>query len=137
MHFTVYRIEHLDGIGIFRQRDKDQNFREHNIIDIYLSADSRSEIFKYVVRSHDHFNTPGEDGLDLYKDDKEWFCAYKTISDIRALISKPALDELLKMNYSVYQLLVSEYQIGRDQIIFTEQGVISKVDVTEKLKFRY
>lgn len=117
----VLRIENISGFGIFWSRPS----------------------FAYSICStvgdrHVNFPIPYEDknvvdgyGLNLYQDSKQWFCAYKTVDQLKQWITVEECRELTQHGFAVYLLEVEEYQEGEYQVIFTKESIISKQDVTE------
>lgn len=118
---VVYRVEDSStGIGMFR------NTLTMN--DMYGNTSIGSR--------HRYFNTPSEDGIDVRKDDKIWYCAYKnletlidrvTINDLRFLV------RLGHANFRAYKIEVREYQEGDHQIIFTKESILEKRDITNEI----
>ena len=108
-NLTVYRIEHeKSGIGPFHQ-----SVGGYIYIQILLNS------------NHDNFNTPEEeDHLDIYLNGQEWYCGYKNIDDIKERYSDILLKTLNKEGFYFKKLTVSQYQIGKHQIIFTKESII-------------
>ena len=105
-NLIIYRIEHeKSGIGPFNHRVED--------------------IFAKILLNSNHydFNTPQEDYLDIYLNGQKWYCAYKTIDDIKERYSDILLETLNKEGFYFKKLIVSEYQIGKHQIIFTKESI--------------
>jgi hypothetical protein len=115
------RIEHNNGIGIFRNEE-------------YEKA-SRTGILKEAIQKHfdwgspNEFPCPEEDNLDLWKDDKEWFCAFRTIKQLQGLFTKNELKEIDTAGYSINMIEISEYQKSKHQILYTKESISS----TEKI----
>jgi hypothetical protein len=106
-NLTVYRIEHeKSGIGPFHQ----------SVEDIFTNI--------LLNSNHNNFNTPQEDRLDIYLNGQKWYCAYKTINDIKERYSGILLETLNKEGFYFKKLTVSQYQIGKHQIIFTKESII-------------
>lgn len=110
----VIRLERR-GRGIFRPTNKS----------IYKSA-----VFKRVIIRHGNFNTPFLDGLNMGLDAKEWFCAYKSVEQLQEWLELDEIKYFITKGFKVLMLEVSEFQVGRDQIIFTKEGIISSKDIS-------
>lgn len=110
----IYRVEHQDGKGIFRccvWKDVQNNTR--------------------IMQRHGSFNTPSLDGLDLSKDEKIWFCAYKTKKDLLKWLTITDLTYVVKnLGLRVYRITVKEYQIGEYQVIYPKESILKKEDIT-------
>lgn len=78
------------------------------------------------------FNTPYEDGICTTLMGQEWFCAYKSLEQARKFVLPDEAVVLSNNGYRAYLFEVSQWQEGRDQYMFTREGVVSKIDVTEK-----
>jgi len=117
---TIVRVEARDGNGLFTSM-KDGKFREYK---------PYAEIPALATR-HNTFNNPEEDGLDIHKGDKEWFCAYKNIEQLQDWVLRSELRVFAENGCRVLMLDVLEYQVGDDQIIYTKESIISSKDVTE------
>lgn len=112
----IIRIER-DGIGVFKHGDDD----------LY-----QHPIAKRTYRRHNGggFPVPELEGLNLSKDCKEWFCAYISIEDFQAWILPEEVVYFKSVGFKVFLLEVGEYQIGKKQVIFTKESIISKEDIT-------
>lgn len=110
----IVRVEHTDGTGMF----KDAFHRRHSV----------QNILPYLNERHQRFNNPAEDGLGRTDTD---FCAYKSIEHIQKWIMPDEFKVLFENGYSVYLLEVSEYQEGRDNILFKKENVVSKKDISQ------
>lgn len=109
------RIEHpMDGKGLFK------SCAEYTEPSCY-----RHDLYNMRKR-HNDFNLPNEDGLDLKKDCKEWFCAYKTVEQIQEWIKSKEFDMLIECGYEINLLEVDEYQIGHHQILFTKESIVKR-----------
>lgn len=115
---TIIRIERSDGIGMFMSR--------HSVYDI--------EELKDIANRHGggKFPTPfGENPeLDLWKDDKKWFCAYKSIEQLQQWIKPDEFKHLFNNSYKVLLLDVTEYQEGKYQIIYTKESISQSKDIS-------
>lgn len=123
---TVIRIEYPeDGIGMFMTYLKNGLKRKIKPIDEFCIT---------AYRRHCKFNSPREDGLNRHKDSKEWFCSYKSIEQLQQWIKTNELKRIIKKGYMVLMLDVTEYQEGRDQIIYTKESIKSSKDITSLFK---
>lgn len=123
---TVIRIEYPeDGIGMFMTYLKNGLKRKIKSIDEFCIT---------AFRRHFKFNCPIQDGLDAYRDSKEWFCSYKSIEQLQQWIKTNELKRIIKKGYMVLMLDVTEYQEGRDQIIYTKESIKSSKDITSLFK---
>jgi len=113
-HIKIYRFEHPEnGRGIFRN-----NLANSGVCD---NIDER----------HADFNVPEMDGVDLYKDDLEWFCAYKSKEDVKAWIKLEEFKHLLKLGFQLKELVVTNYQEGFHQVIFTKDSIQNTKYITQ------
>jgi len=119
---TIIRIEHLDGIGLFQDYHKSTNFRPHSVFDICEDLGERHQ--------NGNFPVPSRDNLDINKEDKEWFCAYKSIDQLQQWVKKDEFQILFENNYKVLLLDVTEYQEGEYQIVFTKESIIQTKDIS-------
>lgn len=118
---TIVRIEHpKDGIGIFQ---RDDEFRLTNI-----------DLQNIGRRHNDKFKTPWDDGLDLERNGREWFCGYKSIEQIQSWIKKSEFRKLISHGYKILLIKANECQVGDDQLIFTKESVVTTEDITSLFK---
>ena len=116
------RIEHKkDGLGLFQYR---HCFDEDNNI-----IHSTSTRWLPISNRHINFNSPKEDRLDIRKDNKLWYCAYKSIEQLQEWIKPKELKDILSKGYTIRLLQVDEYQIGKHQIIYTKQSIKQSIKV--------
>lgn len=118
MATQLVRIEHEDGLGIFRAQTIDGKERGH-----YVANHNYS-----IILRHHNFNTPREDKLDFTD---EHFCGYKSIDQLQQWIMKDEFELLFKLGYSIFLIEVSDCQIGRDQIIFRKEDIIRKTNINQ------
>lgn len=112
---TVVRIENIEqGMGIFGYMDE---------LERYPLADE-------TYRRHLRFNTPDEDGLDLRMNGQEWFCAYKSLSQFEEWVKREEAQFFIQNGFKIVMLDITDYQIGRDQVIFTKESIVQEVDIT-------
>lgn len=123
---TVIRIEYPeDGIGMFMTYLDNGLKREIKPLDEFCIS---------AYRRHYEFNCPFQDGLNRKKDSKEWFCSYKSIEQLQQWIKTDELKRIIKKGYVVLMLDVTEYQEGRDQIMYTKESIQSSKDITSLFK---
>ena len=112
----IIRIEHpSDGYGIFRSKCTEDDKGNKELSTLFFILSDRHGDGK--------FKTPHKDNLDLWKDNKQWFCAYKTIEQLIEWITLEEIKLIIKHGFSVLLLEVTEYQEGTDQVIFTKEGI--------------
>lgn len=112
----ILRVENQnDGCGIFRSCYKEA-WQVHN----------------RISERHREFPTPYEDeDLDLDQDDKEWFCAYKTIEQFQEWVESDEIEALIESGFDVLLLEVSEYQIGGHQVLFTKESIVKETIIND------
>lgn len=76
------------------------------------------------------FPTPQMERLDLFKDNKKWFCAYKTIEEFQAWVLSEEVKFFISEGFRVLLLNVTEYQEGKKQVIFTKESITTSEDIT-------
>lgn len=104
---------------------------EKNGIDIFQNEDiEHNSIVTSYFKRHGDFPTPYSEGLNMSKDIKEWFCAYKTIQLMQEWLMNDEIQYLISQDVKIYLLEVSEYQQGEYQTIFTKESIVSKEDIT-------
>lgn len=106
---VVYRLEDKDGTGPFCSL----------IIDLMKLCPVTYWLHTFK------FPTPEMEDMDIYKYKKNWYCAYKSLTDLNVWINKDDLVKLLD-NFKLYEITIDEYQVGEEQIIFTKRGVLNK-----------
>ena len=118
----IIRVEHFDGVGVFRVH-LDGITREHSCVHQFS--------LENLMERHRKFPVPYCDNeLDLNKDDKNWFCGYKSIKQIQEWIFEEEFYTLKNLGYKIWLIEVDEYQIGNYQVLFTKESVIRKEDIT-------
>lgn len=124
---TIIRIEHpSDGYGIFMDKLLDV---DENIIGT-RKVKNTYDFAKRMSDRHTKFNTPYHDNLDTRKDSKIWYCAYKSLDQMKEWITSKEIKAILKRGYIVLMLEVKEHQEGRDQIIYTKESIKSSKDIS-------
>lgn len=112
----VIRIQHPDnGVGIFMNDIK--SLRSMNLLEL--------------LQRHQMFNDPYMDGLNLHKDGKKYFCAYKTLEQLQEWIMTEEIGVLKKHGFRFLLLEVSDFQEGDFQIIFTKESITNMKDITD------
>lgn len=114
---TIIRIEHTDGYGMFIGYDPKDKYRAHCV----------EKLCNDLSERHRSFNDPWEDNLRITP---KYFCAYKSVEQLQQWI-KPDEFKILKDNgYKILTLVVTNYQEGRDQIIYTKDSIVSTTDIS-------
>ena len=121
---VIIRIEHNNGIGMFRAGDVEGHSRD----DIYYFAPDLVDRFK-----HSAFPTPFKDNLDIWLNNKKWYCAFKSLDDMINWVTETELIVMSNHNYKVLQLEVEEYQIGDFQVLYTKESIKKSIDITNDL----
>lgn len=123
---NVLRIEKANGQGMFMG-----------------SAVSAYEIISEACDRHftyrddcigEYFPRPEEEDLDLYKNDKTWFCAFKSIEQLNKLLREDELEKLIDHGFNIYILDVTEYQQSEHQVLFTRESITSKQEINSLFK---
>lgn len=88
-----------------------------------------------AIRTYDRHNgggfpTPRMEDLDVRKDNKEWFCAYKTIEEFQKWVLSEEVEFFVSIGFRVLLLNVTEYQEGKKQVIFTKESITTSEDIT-------
>lgn len=118
------RVENLkDGCGCFSSYTDKDEYRS------YINLD----FLRKLCLKHSTFNDPRNDNLNLNKDKKVWFCAYKDVEQLTSWLSKSDIKRLIKQGFRIYLLEVDEYQVGNHQIIYTKESILTKTDITKEL----
>ena len=121
----VLRIEHSNGWGLF-------NFTDHPSYSETEGYIYDMEETKEMAFRHNKFHTPENDGLSRHASKQDWFCSYKSIEQMQDWILKEELNFLVKnFDLKVYLITVTQWQEGRDQVLYTKESIISKKDITE------
>lgn len=123
---VIIRIEQTDGLGLFQYKFYDAEGKLHRR-KVRVAAMELPD----MSERHCQFNDPWNDCLDIERDNKEWFCAYKSARQFKQWITSEEIRQIIEMGYRVFVLEVSEYQEGKDQIIYTKDSIVKSQDVTE------
>ncbi len=106
----VVRIENRnDGCGIFKIRVG------YNVCSKFPSLSNR----------HMDFPTPFEEGLDIFKNHKDWFCAFATIDILKYWVTQEEIKLFVNNGFDIILLEVTEFQQGNLQVIYTKESIIS------------
>ena len=116
----IIRIEHTDGIGMFTDFTDDYKERMQCVWNILPELSNR----------HKNFNTPEEDNLNLDKNFKDWYCAYKSIEQLQEWVLKDEFKTLFDYGYKVLLIECTNYQIGKDQVIYTKESIKTSKDIS-------
>jgi hypothetical protein len=120
----IVRIEHpTDGKGIFRSNCTNDIINNKQLYNLSLKLCDR--------HGNDKFNTPRVDGIDIEKDNKDWFCAYKTIEQLLEWVTLKEIKMCIKHGFNILLLEVTEYQEGRDQICYTKESIIDQRNLND------
>lgn len=133
----VLRIEHYDKKGLFRS----ETFPGSNISKVEdsminlppLTTLSSRHLHAFPVPPEDHDQRTGK-RLNLCKEGREWFCAYKSVDQVKEWIKPEEMEAVIELGFKIFLLEVEEYQIGSYQVIYTKEGVRYKKDITELFK---
>lgn len=112
----VLRIETDEGVGVFK-----------NGIDCAydLIPDACNRHFREKSSCYDtYFPIPQEDGINMEKDSKEWFCSFLSLKQLNELFFPDEIKILLDHGYNIRLLTVTNYQKGNSQVVFTRDSVI-------------
>ena len=116
----VIRIEHpIDGWGSFRSHD--------------------GKYFDGLYRMYDRHGSlpvPSLDGIYMSKDMKEWFCAYKTLEQLKEWVTIEEIEILIDYGFNIHMLEVEEYQVGYYQIVYTKESIISNNIINDLFKIK-
>lgn len=122
---TIIRIEHEDGNGMFRKK-----------IERFAVGDYTDNILlNNLWERHDACNkggmpVPYNDGIDLWKNRKEWFLGFKSMEQFNQWCLPEEVKELLKLGFKVLMIDVEEYQEGGCQIAFTKDTILQQKDIS-------
>lgn len=113
------RIEHPDsGNGIWR----------HKVNNAYLSQNF--SFFDDFCNKHLEFPTPNRDSLIHRYIEENEYCAFKSVQQIQQWMDLEWWNEIFEFGYKVYMLELSDCTVGKYQIIFTKNNIISKKDIS-------
>lgn len=126
----VIRIEGPNGRGIFRQNISDNDYYYDNMYDESLALPNLDVIDIDAYWRHGSFLTPRQDDIDMTLHEKQWFCGYKSVEQLKQWLLPKEIVKLINAGYTVFLLEVSEYQIGKKyQIAYTKESIIDKTNI--------
>lgn len=118
----ILRVEHkIDNKGIFRSRTPQYNVRLH-----------RMKGWKKLFERHrDNFPTPYLDkGINRSPIFGE-FCAFKSVEQFQQWVTNDEIKGLIKIGFRVLLLEVSDCVVGKHQILFGRENVLTSKDISE------
>ena len=122
---NVVRIEHNEtGFGIYNSLD-DNGIRHFKKIGRLT--------YKSITYKANKFPNPLNDIKILRLPEKSELCAFKSREDLLNLFSKYELRKLNKVGFEIFELSLKRAIIGNDQILFTNNDIISKQNVTKHI----
>lgn len=113
---TIYRIEYSDGHGPFGVG------LEHPDV---LSMDLMPLIERWI-----NMDTPQEDGLKRHPGQDK--CGFASLEALHHWVKPEEIKTMLDNGYKVYRLEVDQCQVGRDNMVFEVQDVLTKVDISDQ-----
>lgn len=113
----VIRVEHSDGYGMFVNFTNDGERR-----------DFMNKVPDNINERHGTFKTPQLDGMDM---DDDWFCAYKSVDQFKEWVTKEEVQVLLSLDFKIYLIEVTNFQVGEFQVIYTKDSIVLKKDISE------
>lgn len=124
------RIEYKDGYGLFFK----------NLFKNHVRLESRpfyaeKDLPELHRRHKENFLHPMNDGLDVEKDGKEYFCAFKNIDDFRKWVYEDELKKILNLGFKIYQITATDFQEGKHQILYTKESITSKINISNKIDY--
>jgi hypothetical protein len=122
---NCYRIEFSDGYGLFFKNLFKNNIRL-NPRPFYAEKDL-PELHR---RHKENFSFPHDDGLLIEIDGKEYFCAFKSINDLRYWVYPDEMKKIIGMGFKIYKITANDYQVGKFQIMYTKESIINKEDIS-------
>lgn len=127
----LYRIEFPDGYGLFFKNLWDN---EGNIVlsrNVYGCKDFPDLWTRHVQG----FKDPERDNLNVKKDGKNYFCAFKSIKHLKYWITKDQFKHLIGLGFRIFIIQATDYQIGKYQILYTKESIKCKIDITNKITY--
>lgn len=127
----VIRIEHRrDKHGIFNPTNKYNRYE----MGLDGTEDACERHTKFMAPYRDKSVIDSTKTLDLTKDGKEWFCAFKSIEQLQQWLTLKEINILLNNYFNVYILSVDEFQEGEFQVIYTKESIKSKKVINSLFK---
>lgn len=121
---TIIRIERPDGIGMFMN-----DCGVYEIPELEDCADRHG--WGQFPKPQRDINVENKFlHLNITKDNKEWFCAYKSIEQLQQWIKPNEFKHLFNNAYKVLLLDVTEYQEGEYQILYTKESILNSKDIS-------
>lgn len=118
--FTIIRIEHEDGWGMFRRNGEDK----------YILGDSYETQSMFSL--HVNRRTPFQDNIDITED---MFCAFESLDQFNELVIADELRWLLNnQSYKVLMLDVTNITKGQHQVCFKKSDIIQSKDISSLFK---
>jgi hypothetical protein len=114
-----------DGYGIFTSTKNDINRRWS----ICLSMDH--EVSQQIYSNHNRFPSPYEEGFNLHKTSNECFCGFKSLEQVSEWFTREQIKYIISNGIRIYAITGKPTFIGKFQIIFEKENIISKEDITE------
>lgn len=119
---NIIRVQDKEGLGFFYS-EKDVMVLNPILSNVY------NRHFTIRLPSYVQFPTPCHDfdkdgnSLNIYKNKRNWFCAFKTLEQFNSLIKKEEAKEFVKEGFDILLLTVSEYQEGVHQVLFLKESI--------------
>lgn len=125
---TVIRVEHDCGLGPYRDYHRTKP----------ISKPHEDTLEYFATKASDRIldmNVPIilVDNCSIYKDNKDWYCAFKSVNDLLKYIYPEEIAIMYNHDYKVLQLEITEYQIGIHQILYTKKSIINSKDITNQI----
>jgi hypothetical protein len=109
------RLECSDGDGLFKCRDKGFDLKSF-------------PLGKKIAHLHDTFPNPWDEFGDKFN--LNYYCAYKSLTQLLAWIPIEDLKELILKGIDVYILGVKDELIGDYQICYKKKNILWKQKIT-------
>jgi hypothetical protein len=117
----ILRVENSEGIGMFMSNTFDA-------YDVIPGSCERHFQNPWMCTSIP-FPRPCNDNLNIYLDDKEWFCAFLSLEQFNTLIYPDEVKKLIEVGYTIKLLTVTEYQKGGHQVLYTKESILDSRDL--------
>ena len=72
--------------------------------------------------------------LDVKKDGKEWFCAFPSLNHMAIWLNHTELYQIVSKGFDIFILKVTEYQEGKNQVIYTKESIKTKDNISQLFK---
>jgi hypothetical protein len=113
---TIIRIEYFDGNGLWQSVDNDGNI-------VYRTFSFKLDL----IRKHDKFPTPQQEGLIINDDD---YCAFKSIDQLNQWIDKEWFNEIINKGFKILMIDVSKCIEGDYQILYKKEDILQTKDIS-------